>query len=686
MSRRNRTRPPGIRPVSSEEDAQRAREHGRDVRARQAYSLGRAVPIPRDPNYFETAITPALVKEAADIIDRDPELIEWLAARRADHQGGPGRPSAVSLRTALICFWLMSVSQRNFHLINLAALVDALPWRIRRDLGIDYRDSRGQAKQISYNQLLRVFHNMADAFDPYAEGIGDKDEDQNDNETEDDSTGNGNESEKDEENKKAKAAYRRAADLQELCNRLLRASTAKISHNGGYAVDATLKWAWERPRKGIALNSKIERRGKDGEAGRPLTLSDVIDLDDATDLEEAGLLRDPLVSEQRKSRYEQKTWSGGADWVGRKNIKKAVFDYALHTAVVTDPDVPNVVEAMAVTTAKALPAPAIMPVLRELFDVRTAVLAATDGSSNEGARPLATVVADPAYSANVEDWQLPLRAMGANPIFRLHRTNQGGMWEERGTLFIDGYPCCPCAAHALVHEDFPTFPYTRAQLAQHHKWTKDRARFAMLPNGNWLPDGGRQFKYPHFVRKLPAGTAAGGCPHCVDAFGNPVIDPTTNRPRPRCCTSFSKKFDAHELGLYQVPSHGTEDWMDEWNPRSRVEGGYGVLKNLALVNWGRDYHHFVGLAREALVATFALMAYNFHTQRTFEARRQLMADKAADGVHEKSRRPKRKRLALPSAQPTLSTPQGTAPAGPTDPFGPKEGPAGLEFISTPRGP
>jgi hypothetical protein len=99
----------------------------------------------------------------------------------------------VSLRTALICFWLIAVPQRNFHIINLAALVDALPWRTRRDLGIDYKTSQGQAKQVSYNQLLRVFHNMAAAFDPYAPDLADE------------------------------VAYASAAHLQELCNRLLRA-------------------------------------------------------------------------------------------------------------------------------------------------------------------------------------------------------------------------------------------------------------------------------------------------------------------------------------------------------------------------------------------------------------------------------------------------------------------------------
>lgn len=95
-----------------------------------------------------------------------------------------------------------------------------------------------------------------------------------------------------------------AADLQELVNRLVRASSAEVAHSGDYAIDATLKWAYERPRTAAGrrgLNDKIDRRGKDGEAGPPLTLSAVIDADAESDLEEAGLLRDPL-DERKMSR------------------------------------------------------------------------------------------------------------------------------------------------------------------------------------------------------------------------------------------------------------------------------------------------------------------------------------------------------------------------------------------------
>jgi hypothetical protein len=457
----------------------------------------------------------------------------------------------------------------------------------------------------------------------------------------------------------------------------VRASSAAVVHSGDYAIDATLKWAHERPRTAAgkkSLNSKIDRRGKDGEAGPPATLSEVIDADEAEDLEEAGLVREPL-DERKSSRYDQRTWSGGAGWVGRKNKTKSVFGYALHTATVSDPKVPNVIDALVVTTAKALPAPSIMPALRNLYDV---------GLGAGIAKPLGDVVADPAYSANPTDWQLPLRAMGANSWFRLHRTNQGGFRTVGGHLFVDGRPCCSCAIYALEHQDFPSFPYTGAQITEYQLWAAKRARFEMKPNGTWRADGGRQFLAVHHSGRTAEMTGTpGGCEYCIDSYGDAVIDTQTGRARPRCCTQGTKKFSAGQLGLYQEAGFGTEAWFDKWNPRNRVEGSYGVLKNLALVNWGRDYHHFVGLARESVVAAFAVMAYNFHTQRTFAAKLARLVERQAEKAEQNRRELRRAgRLALPSAQPTKTTPRGIE----AETERPVRGPKGLEFLGTPQGP
>ena len=137
----------------------------------------------------------------------------------------------------------------------------------------------------------------------------------------------------------------------------------------------------------------------------------------------------------------------------------------------------------------------------------------------------------------------------------------------------------------------------------------------------------------------------------MDAYGNAVLTPTTGVPRPRCCTKRTKTFSTKELALYQPSPHGSPAWQLEWNPRNRVEGGYGILKNLALVNWGHGYHHFVGLAKESLVAAFAIMAMNFHIQRTWKVRKDLTTEPAPHPT-----------ATLPSDVPLQLTPQGLTSA------------------------
>ena len=100
-----------------------------------------------------------------------------------------------------------------------------------------------------------------------------------------------------------------------------------------------------------------------------------------------------------------------------------------------------------------------------------------------------------------------------------------------------------------------------------------------------------------------------------------------------------------------------------------------MLKALALVNWGHDYHHFTGLARETLVATFAVMAYNFQIQRTHAARMKLLRGE-----------PLRPHSQLPALEPTETLPAAIAIAHHAAAAAEREasprGPKGLEFLGS----
>ncbi len=513
------------------DQARAAATQGAAVRARQAAAIGRARPANRDPELVKVSIRTRLVRAGAKVIDRDPTLVAWLAERVEAAQRGPGRPGALSLRTALICYWLLAVTKRDFHLVNLPELLSKLHWRVRRQLGIDYLDSTGAARQLAYGQLLRVFHNVADALDPFAPGLTDE------------------------------QAAQRAADLQELANRLVRASIepGNLVHNGDYAVDATLKWSWDRPRRG--RSGKIERRGRDGDAGRPLSLSEVIDVDedDFEGLEEAGFVRDPFVAVRRanvaedptvnreeraeesactkkRSRKGQRlrTWGKGSAWVGRRPGTKSVYGIALHTVTLTDPSRPALVEAMVVTPAPALPSQATIPLL--------AMLAAERAGT---ATPLGHVVADPLYSAHPPDWQLPLRALGGSAIFRLHRgTHQEGKRAFGHDLFIDGRPYCECAHDALPDLRHPLYLSKAEVVEEYQAQVMLRRPFEMLANGPFRPNGDRQFFYPHWNKDRRRG----GCPHCVRSDGTPVSTRPQDVPGPRAVVGGPSSTSPHDSG------------------------------------------------------------------------------------------------------------------------------------------
>jgi len=599
-------------------DGLAAARAGTAARANQARSLGRALPAERDPALMSRRVSTSLLRRAVAVVDRDRDLVGFVATRIRAAQRGEGRPVELPVRSALVCFVLLGICGSNFHVLNLPELMASLSWRARRQIGVDYKDRRGGPKQVSYQQLLRAFHAMARAFDPLDPAIS------------------------------WLEAKARAEDLQQFSFRLIQASITDRFRPGDLAVDATLKWGWDRPG---GLHAKLQRHGRDGDAGSPPSLTEIID--------DSGVafVRDPLAELRAKSPTHSRgpsTWGPGSAWVGRPNARKSVYGIALHAVTATAATAPPVIEAIAVTPAPGLPATAAFGLLQEIQMSR----------EHRGChRPLGRVVADPAYSANPNDWQLPIRALGGSPIFRLHRTNQAGRRLHQGVTFVDGRPYCPCVPDELAELPFPRFPARKAQYDAFATEVTKRRRFEMKPNTGYRDDGSRQFKAPHWDSERKDG----GCVHCVQADGSPVIDKDTGLPRLRCCTHATKVFSRDELALYQDDAFGEPEWFTHWNARDRVEGTFGIFKNLAVVNWGHDYHHFVGLARETLVATFAVIAHNFHVQRTWRARMALTALRP---------RPIR---AKKVADDQRLEPRATNGATPK-----RRGPEDLEFLGSPR--
>lgn len=475
-----------------------ARRQAHEVSVRRYQLLGRAPVASADAELVDAAtIRTRLVRKAAKIVDADPTLVAWVTDLIEAGYKRPGRPRELTVRTALICFVLQAIVHKNFLLFHLPRTLEAMTWRVKRELGIAYLKKDGRPSQLAYHQILGMFHALADTFDAWDDDLGALDEN-------------------------AELRAERAANLQKFIDRLIRASNhAAPVWSGNGALDATLKWSWERP-PGAALNSKIDRNGKDGEGGPPVPLSGIaVDADGELDRSDFAALDPAAATTGKKTAGRIKpepnwpdTWSLGSAWVGRGNKAKGVHGIALHTMVRSDG--PCLVESMSVTPANGDPVLAALPMLRRAFDHRSqdpAVLAAVAAGD---IAILGDVVADPAYTTR--EFMAKVKALGASPIGRLHRTNQEGISYHtvgRGKrigeiVTFNDRPVCECMAHTpLAGLHFPKYPYTTKQLLDYQRELAKTARFEWKPNGTYRADGSRPFLAPH--SGFTTDNLAGGC-------------------------------------------------------------------------------------------------------------------------------------------------------------------------------
>lgn len=561
---------------------------------------------PASQLYTRTEVSTRLVRKVATIVDRskvagvndDGEvvsvpLVVWVQQRIEASYIQPGRPVEWPVRTALIVFLLAAHLKQDFLVKQQLHLLDGLSGRVRAHLGLDYRRRNGEITSVTYTQLTDAIHRIARCFDAWGDGLTDT------------------------------TRRVRQRDLQTFVQALLDGSIdPAVAWSGNVAIDATLKWTHERPPRS---SGKIARRGKDGDAGPPPALSEITDGDESVfERLDPALFTPPPA---RTGRRRPRTWGGGNAWVGNKNIRKTLYGVALHTATNADVDGPAVVRSMIITPAVGDPVEAATFMLDTFNQTRRLA----------GELPAVEAVGDPAYTTR--RGLTELRRLRINPTFRLHATNQAGPRmitpaKQRGAradvLLVDGWPTCTCCDHDLQHLAMPTFPATTRQIWSYRMQIAKREPYIYLPNGAYRADGSRQFLAPHRGTH-PGDHQSGGCRRCCNPDGSPVIDPITKLPRQRCCTKPSVLLTADELVVSHDVPYASPVWWPRWHIRNRVEGTYGILKNLALVNWHRDYHRYVGIARETLIATFAVVAYNTHLQATWRARGGADADADDDG-------------------------------------------------------
>lgn len=523
-------------------------------------------------------------------------LLEMELARRP-----PGRPREWTVKGMVAVFILLARHELGFFIDRAADLIATLPDATRERLELNRPDGRPYTtRQISY-----AWNEIARCIDPAAHGI------------------------------EPEERERRLQLLVEVSNSMLFASMDREFRRewgGDIAIDGTLVWSHARPPH--SANQKLYAGAADGDGMRTGKRVELLSADanriydDPTDDHPflADLRPVPYAEPEfhehsgRRRRRDRGNRSVGAKWIGSPSFSKVLFGYAHHIAVAVRgtsadaTDLPPIAIGQVTTAPTSHPAKSALGMLTDLHE--------RIGGGDAFATGLGDVLADGGYSqSKPEHWTLPLRELGAEPVFQLHTTNQLG---HRGTLeghpdgylLVDGRYYCPCLPDDLrtaVYPRFGKYPDRdhSEMRAEFREVLVRREPYELRPRGK-NRETGLRFEAPH---------ATHDCPVCGD----------------QCCSTRFPTITWDQLGLYQKERFGSQEWARSYGRRSQVEGFFGALKAPTVGRHNRSTSLFFEYAKNALAVTFSAVATNLHLLANWHANR-------ASGIKKKRHRPGRPRI------------------------------------------
>lgn len=259
-------------------------------------------------------------------------------------------------------------------------------------------------------------------------------------------------------------------------------------------------------------------------------------------------------------------------------------------------------------------------------------IAALDSLDREGRKP-AEIIADRGFSfSRPENWAAPLADRDIKQVLDMHPSDRGGhLHATDGYLMVDGWPHCPQMPTDLIvikrpsrlsvgARPEPKKGQSAAAYAVNLKaWTTDKqqleaARDAIARRAVYrferhgkTSSGARRFTCPARAGKI----ACDGCP--LYAGGAPDGLPTVEAPTPApkaCSQRTITVSDDTMRKLRQEAYWLSDDWITSYSRRTRVEGGFGILKKTANGGIKRGWTRQVTRVRTALLLALAVAASN----------------------------------------------------------------------------
>jgi hypothetical protein len=330
-----------------------------------------------------------------------------------------------------------------------------------------------------------------------------------------------------------------------------------------------------------------------------------------------------------------------ASWGHRKNNLRhdedeLFFGYYLSDAVTVPdeqgPPVPELARRMTASSCRHDPVPAFTPVL-------TAMPAA--------GIPLGDVLSDSGYSHRVpRNWASPLRKAGAALIQDLHPSDRGPKGTHAGAIIANGNLYCPSTPRTLLELAPLARAATPAQAAQHDAKNAEAARYKLGRLTADDEDGYHRVQCP----------AAAGKARCTLQPPSMTLD----RDRPEiltppkdpqaCCTqqtiTVPPDVNAKTRQKHDYPSAA---WRRSYARRTGAERGFATAKDPASNDTARGWCRLMGLTPLMLFTTVLLIARNQRILTAWDARQEENARRAARGLPPKTRKRRRKTLAMTAA-------------------------------------
>lgn len=238
---------------------------------------------------------------------------------------------------------------------------------------------------------------------------------------------------------------------------------------------------------------------------------------------------------------------------------------------------------------------------------------------------LGDVLIDRGYTASHDgqDFLLPIRALGGEPIFGLTQSQLGPAGTVRGAVIIEGRPYSPSIPLNLLQIEPPVggedgvYKPDPAKLRDYQEAIARRAVYALVPHGAPRANLAQVFQCPGAAGKLncPLQPARKG----LRPGSLLVMTAPRNPGEDSVCVKAYPTFNAEELPLLQRHIYGSREWYKSYSRRSTsVEPFFGNLKDEAGGGVVRGRIRVMGIVKTGLLVAFAVASTNRRLARAFD--------------------------------------------------------------------